>query len=77
MYIHTYIGRDAPRAVCSSMFICVHVSIYTIYIHIRANPLIYIIYIKHTQAVVPLALGLRDASDYPEFDAAEESRAMM
>mmetsp|Transcript_13757 Transcript_13757/g.30347 ORF Transcript_13757/g.30347 Transcript_13757/m.30347 type:complete len:1097 (+) Transcript_13757:40-3330(+) len=31
----------------------------------------------HITAVVPLALGLRDASDYPEFDAAEESRAMM
>lgn len=31
----------------------------------------------HITAVVPLALGLRDANDYPEFDAAVENRAMM
>lgn len=31
----------------------------------------------HMTAVVPLALGLRDAADYPEFDAAVENRAMM
>lgn len=31
----------------------------------------------HITAVVPLALGLRDARDYPEFDAAVENRAMM
>mmetsp|Transcript_15046 Transcript_15046/g.15165 ORF Transcript_15046/g.15165 Transcript_15046/m.15165 type:complete len:1094 (+) Transcript_15046:62-3343(+) len=30
----------------------------------------------HITAVVPLALGLRDASMYPEFDAAVENRAM-
>jgi len=28
----------------------------------------------HITAVVPLALGLRDASDYPEFDAEIDSR---
>ena len=31
----------------------------------------------HITAVVPLALGLRDAADYPEFDAQEENRSMM
>mmetsp|Transcript_6431 Transcript_6431/g.10826 ORF Transcript_6431/g.10826 Transcript_6431/m.10826 type:complete len:1100 (-) Transcript_6431:162-3461(-) len=31
----------------------------------------------HITAVVPLALGLRDASGYPEFDAAVENRSMM
>ncbi len=31
----------------------------------------------HMTAVVPLALGLRDPSAYPEFDAAVENRAMM
>lgn len=31
----------------------------------------------HITAVVPLALGLRDASDYPEFDAAQDNRNMM
>lgn len=31
----------------------------------------------HITAVVPLALGLRDPADYPEFDAAVENKAMM
>jgi ATP citrate (pro-S)-lyase len=31
----------------------------------------------HITAVVPLALGLRDASEYPEFDAAQENRNMI
>ena len=31
----------------------------------------------HITAVVPLALGLRDPADYPEFDAAVENRSMM
>jgi ATP citrate (pro-S)-lyase len=31
----------------------------------------------HITAVVPLALGLRDATDYPEFDAGVENRAIM
>lgn len=31
----------------------------------------------HMTAVVPLALGLRDAADYPEFDAAVDNRAML
>lgn len=31
----------------------------------------------HITAVVPLALGLRDPSNYPEFDAAAENRAMV
>jgi len=31
----------------------------------------------HITAVVPLALGLRDPADYPEFDAAVENRQMM
>ena len=31
----------------------------------------------HITAVVPLALGLRDPNDYPEFDAAVENRAML
>eukprot|EP01034_Spumella_vulgaris_P031196 gene31196-38547_t len=31
----------------------------------------------HITAVVPLALGLRDASEYPEFDAAVENRSML
>ena len=31
----------------------------------------------HITAVVPLALGLRDPKDYPEFDAAVENRTMM
>ena len=31
----------------------------------------------HMTAVVPLALGLRDAAFYPQFDAAIENRAMM
>lgn len=31
----------------------------------------------HITAVVPLALGLRDVSNYPEFDANVESRGMM
>jgi hypothetical protein len=31
----------------------------------------------HITAVVPLALGLRDAADYPEFDAAVENRSML
>jgi ATP citrate (pro-S)-lyase len=31
----------------------------------------------HMTAVVPLALGLRDASAYPEFDSASDNRAMM
>jgi ATP citrate (pro-S)-lyase len=30
----------------------------------------------HITAVVPLALGLRDARDYPEFDADIDSRGM-
>jgi ATP citrate (pro-S)-lyase len=31
----------------------------------------------HITAVVPLALGLRDIADYPEFDAAVENRTML
>lgn len=31
----------------------------------------------HITAVVPLALGLRDPQDYPQFDAAEDNRTMM
>ena len=31
----------------------------------------------HITAVVPLALGLRDPADYPEFDAAVENRSML
>ena len=31
----------------------------------------------HITAVVPLALGLRSVTDYPEFDAAQENRSMM
>jgi ATP citrate (pro-S)-lyase len=31
----------------------------------------------HITAVVPLALGLRDAADYPEFDAAQDNRNMI
>lgn len=31
----------------------------------------------HITAVVPLALGLRDVADYPEFDAAVENRALL
>lgn len=31
----------------------------------------------HITAVVPLALGLRDATDYPEFDAAQDNRNML
>lgn len=31
----------------------------------------------HITAVVPLALGLRDPSEYPEFDASVENRSMM
>ena len=31
----------------------------------------------HITAVVPLALGLRDVTDYPEFDAAVENRSMI
>eukprot|EP01031_Cornospumella_fuschlensis_P038444 gene38444-46724_t len=31
----------------------------------------------HITAVVPLALGLRDPKDYPEFDAAQDNRNMM
>lgn len=31
----------------------------------------------HITAVVPLALGLRDAADYPEFDAAQDNRNMV
>lgn len=31
----------------------------------------------HITAVVPLALGLRDARDYPEFDAAQDNRNML
>jgi ATP citrate (pro-S)-lyase len=31
----------------------------------------------HMTAVVPLALGLREVQDYPEFDAALENRAML
>lgn len=31
----------------------------------------------HMTAVVPLALGLRNASDYPEFDAAVENRTLL
>lgn len=31
----------------------------------------------HITAVVPLALGLRDAHDYPEFDSAAESRSIL
>jgi ATP citrate (pro-S)-lyase len=31
----------------------------------------------HITAVVPLALGLRDASEYPEFDASVENRTML
>ncbi len=31
----------------------------------------------HITAVVPLALGLRDAADYPEFDANQDNRNMM
>mmetsp|Transcript_5117 Transcript_5117/g.7833 ORF Transcript_5117/g.7833 Transcript_5117/m.7833 type:complete len:1098 (-) Transcript_5117:197-3490(-) len=31
----------------------------------------------HMTAVVPLALGLRDPADYPEFDVATENREMM
>lgn len=31
----------------------------------------------HITAVVPLALGLRDASDYPEFDSAQDNRNMI
>lgn len=31
----------------------------------------------HITAVVPLALGLRDPADYPEFDAVQENRNMM
>jgi ATP citrate (pro-S)-lyase len=30
----------------------------------------------HITAVVPLALGLRDENDYPQFDSVQESRAM-
>ncbi len=31
----------------------------------------------HITAVVPLALGMRDAKDYPEFDAAQDNRNMI